>query len=465
METDDFRKICERVSGKDLQQFFNQWLFTKGHPILEIEYYLNEKEKNKKLRIKILQVQEEDSFSISLGIRVVFTSENNTKDLEIFQINEKIFEKEFDIPQGDSIKYISIDPNLNLLKEIKSIKIMEETNDFQLKYILLNQLKHGLTIIERIQAANILKFNYSNEIMEVLKNTILSADFYGVLVEVANALGSFNDKSDYSKANYAYNNLIQCFEHSKSNVPQVLRAIIRNIGTFERPESIPILLEFLDENKHYFIQSTTAAAIGKSSKNLDTSRKDQKKALIKKLKELVNNSYSFQNIVAQGAIDGLKEFFKDDDQDLLIDIADFLIEKTKNNNDYYIRASATTALGKFLSIDNKNSNLDNTKRYVAKKMNQQVFDCLSKLLLDERRRIKINACNSLTNIDAKTSDLDPRLTNSIKLLKDVAEHDLDGFVRSRAERSLNVVREWIKELVSNPPKIDIKLREKREVLL
>jgi hypothetical protein len=69
--------------------------------------------------------------------------------------------------------------------------------------------------------------------------------------------------------------------------------------------------------------------------------------LIKKLKELVNNSYSFQNIVAQRAIDELKEFFKDGDQDLSIYIADFLIEKTKNNNNYYIRASTTAALGKF----------------------------------------------------------------------------------------------------------------------
>jgi hypothetical protein len=46
-------------------------------------------------------------------------------------------------------------------------------------------------------------------------------------------------------------------------------------------------------------------------------------------------------------------------------------------------------------------------------MNQQVFDCLSKLLRDEIRRIKINAYNSLADIDANTSDLDPRLTNSI----------------------------------------------------
>ncbi|MDQ6723885.1 MAG: hypothetical protein M3Z01_06435 [Thermoproteota archaeon] len=57
VETDDIIKICEKVSGNDLQLFFNQWLFTKGHPLLELEHSLNEDKNGKK--IKILQVQEE----------------------------------------------------------------------------------------------------------------------------------------------------------------------------------------------------------------------------------------------------------------------------------------------------------------------------------------------------------------------------------------------------------------------
>ncbi|MER5174319.1 MAG: M1 family metallopeptidase [Candidatus Nitrosocosmicus sp.] len=460
-ETDDFRRICEKVSGKDLQQFFNQWLFTKGHPILEIEYSLSEDKNGKKIKIKIVQVQEEENpFLFSMNIRIIFTNECNNKDTENYQITGKIFEKEIDIPQGESIKYISIDPNLNLIKEIKSVKILEEKDDFQLKDILINQLKNGFTIIERIQAANILKSNYSDEIINVLKNVIMSGDFYGLLVEVANVFGSFNDKNNYSKMNSTYNNLIQCLDHSEILSSQVLRAVIRNIGAFERSESIPILLGYLQENEHFFIQSAAAAALGKSSKNIDEAHKSQKESMINELKKIVNGKSTFQNIVAKGAIDGLKEFSKDDDADLLIDIANFLIEKTSDNNDYYIRASATAALGKFLINDNKETRLDKDKSNSVKKMNQQVFDCLIKLSQDKRRRIKITACSSLADTDAKTSTLEPRLIHSIKFLVDVAEHDLDGFVRSHAERSASTIREWVKELASNPPKIDIKLREK-----
>ena len=39
-----FAKSLEEVSGESLQQFFNQWLYRAGHPELEIEYSLVEKE-------------------------------------------------------------------------------------------------------------------------------------------------------------------------------------------------------------------------------------------------------------------------------------------------------------------------------------------------------------------------------------------------------------------------------------
>ena len=67
------------------------------------------------------------------------------------------------------------------------------------------------------------------------------------------------------------------------------------------------------------------------------------------------------------------------------------------------------------------------------KINQQVFDCLVRLLYDKRRKIRINACKSLSDTDSKPSTFEPRLMNSIKFLIDVVEHDLDGFARSQAE--------------------------------
>lgn len=53
--SDDLRKVLEEMSKKDLKQFFQQWLYTSGHPVLELKW---EYDKAKKLvAVKIVQKQ------------------------------------------------------------------------------------------------------------------------------------------------------------------------------------------------------------------------------------------------------------------------------------------------------------------------------------------------------------------------------------------------------------------------
>ena len=96
------------------------------------------------------------------------------------------------------------------------------------------------------------------------------------------------------------------------------------------------------------------------------------------------------------------------------------------------------------------------------KVNHNVFAHLIKLLTDKRRAIKINACTALADPDALGSKPDVMVIETIDALISVSEHDLDGFVRKKTERTLNVLREWIKEWANTPPLIEIKMREKAE---
>ncbi|MDX1372429.1 MAG: HEAT repeat domain-containing protein [Nitrososphaeraceae archaeon] len=94
----------------------------------------------------------------------------------------------------------------------------------------------------------------------------------------------------------------------------------------------------------------------------------------------------------------------------------------------------------------------------AEHLNQRVFNHLIRLLKDESRRIKRNACTALADPDSKMIEPNQRIVMRIEELKKVAEEDLDGFVRRTAEFSLNVVRGWIKEWTEKEPALDIKLR-------
>src|SRR5215217_6821852 len=480
-ETDDLRKIVEDVSRKSMRRFFDQWVYRSGHPQLDIEFSLEE-EDSRRIKIKIRQIHQEDDgssntdhdnpnccnlFEFTLDIRIVFSTtadiEINNK-LEAIYISQRITEHSIEIPKDARIEWISIDPQFKILKEIKSIKITNETNEFQLKEMLKKQLRKGKTIIERIEAARALKNQYSEDVVDELHNAVIVDPFYGVSIEAANTLGSYHEKNNYAKANKAYVALFSCLDKEEEIFsrlhPEIKQAIVRNIGQFEREESINLLEPLLHlQNESYFLRANAATAIGKSSKNKISSLDNMKKEkIIALLKETVILSKSFRNVIANGAIDGLKEFSKDIDKDMVVDIANFLIENTNSNNEYFKRLSATSALSKFLHTAKDNDDEKNTK---LEEMNQRVFNHLLGLLKDKRRKVKINACKAFADNDAKPARPDTKIFEVIDALVYVAEHDLDGFIRREAERCVNIMRVWIKEWSSKPPTLDIKLRKEQ----
>jgi hypothetical protein len=82
-----------------------------------------------------------------------------------------------------------------------------------------------------------------------------------------------------------------------------------------------------------------------------------------------------------------------------------------------------------------------------------------KLLLDSRRKVKINACKAFADPDAKPLMPNAAIFETIQALIHVAEHDIDTFVRREAERCANIIREWINEWSSKPLTLDTKIRE------
>lgn len=377
------------------------------------------------------------------------------------------------------IKWISIDPQLKILKEIKSITIVNQDEKFNLIDILKNQLENNdiTTIPEKIGSLQLLKDCYSKKTVESLKNVILTDPFYGTAVEAANVLGSYHDKKNFIKDNDAYYALEKCITNSNflKFAPQIKRAIIKNIGLFERENilkvkkieenNIPLLVSLLDD-KSYFVENAAATAIGKSIKNLIDGNpiKDE---MIQILKDKVVNSTTFQDQLAQGAITGLRELANDENVNLVEDIAELLIRKSSkfdsDSNDfanrYFIRSAATLALGKFLATQNEQVLNDKVKKEKIDKINKRILYHLLTLLKDERRRVKINACTALADKDAKVTKPNVRITKSIEALQVVAEEDVDGFVRRNAEVNLNLIREWLKEWTDKSPTLEIKIRK------
>lgn len=103
--SDDLRKVLEEVSKKDLKQFFHQWLFTPGHPVLEVKWAYDESKKN----VSVTIVQKQDKlfqFPLELGIggqkKVVDVKDKETK---------------INIAAGNNPGKVVADPGMKLLFE------------------------------------------------------------------------------------------------------------------------------------------------------------------------------------------------------------------------------------------------------------------------------------------------------------------------------------------------------------
>lgn len=100
--TDDFRHVMEEVSGQDLESFFQQWLFTKGHPQLNLDWAFGKS----KVSINVEQVQDHHVFQFPLEIGLV---KDGNMTIETVQINNR--SESFEIKSKEKPDSIVLDPN------------------------------------------------------------------------------------------------------------------------------------------------------------------------------------------------------------------------------------------------------------------------------------------------------------------------------------------------------------------
>lgn len=109
-DTDDLRKIVEKVSGKNLEQFFKQWLFTAENPSLKITWKNLSKEK--KLSVTVEQTQDMP-FQFPLELSILSGSQKNMdKKIVVSKKNETFY---FNVPFP--VSKVEADPNTSLLFE------------------------------------------------------------------------------------------------------------------------------------------------------------------------------------------------------------------------------------------------------------------------------------------------------------------------------------------------------------
>jgi len=113
--TKDFQNVVENVSDKNLDVFFEQWLYKSGQPKIDVQTAYNKKN----ITITIKQVQDFKSiFNFPLSIKFIFKDKSSL--IKTFGISQKV--ESFKFASKKKLVKIELDPNSNLLFEKGIVK-------------------------------------------------------------------------------------------------------------------------------------------------------------------------------------------------------------------------------------------------------------------------------------------------------------------------------------------------------
>jgi aminopeptidase N len=144
VETSDFRKAMESISGRDLGWFFDQWIFHGGHPELTARWKYEDDDKT--LRLKVDQTQAVDAttplFRLPTTVEIGDDSGARTVSIVIDARSQ-----EFVIAAPTKPKMVRIDPKGWLPKVLTFEKPTDEW---------IFQLRQSADVLGRIEAARIL---------------------------------------------------------------------------------------------------------------------------------------------------------------------------------------------------------------------------------------------------------------------------------------------------------------------
>ena len=176
-EVHQLRLAFEKVTGKDLNWFFNQWYFNNGHPKLNFTYTYSEAANLVTVAIK---QKEENNFDFPLAIDVYENEKPKRYDV---WVDEK--EKSFTFKYTNKPKLVNVDANRTLLAEKTDNKTLEN-------FIYL--YNHGKNYEDRREAIEGVAKNQGNDVAFKTLIKALNDKYFGLRILAI-------DKIDISKSN------------------------------------------------------------------------------------------------------------------------------------------------------------------------------------------------------------------------------------------------------------------------
>ena len=128
--SEDFRQVCEDVSGQDLVWFFKQWLYRTTFPVFELDWNNNWRDGNNQFRIHLSQVQVPDQVEGDKAYRVPveFLLRGAGLDTLVTVMNDRL-DQDFVITLPAMVTQVYLDPERWLLFRMAEAKSLPPDGD------------------------------------------------------------------------------------------------------------------------------------------------------------------------------------------------------------------------------------------------------------------------------------------------------------------------------------------------
>ncbi len=243
--TQDLQRAFEDTTGRNLDWFFDQWVYKEGHPELEVTSSYDEKRKIASVTVKQTHQVNAATVLFRFPAVIALMDAEGAETRHQVEINRK--EHTFHFPSAKASKAVRFDPGHDLLKTIKHKRPREA---------LETVLKHAPEAIGRGEAASELGKDGSAAAIAALKTAMLTDRFWGVQADAAQALAAIRTEAA----------MAALIEGLSVPHPKARRAVVRALGEFRgHPEAASALIGLLDRgDQSYFVEAEAALALGKT---------------------------------------------------------------------------------------------------------------------------------------------------------------------------------------------------------